>query len=108
MTTRSNRRECSVSCRSFKCSRKALLIKRIKGQKQFICKLDGGECIGYMCNFAECAERKLADDGTCLKVFKPKIAPKNKPKRTIYDKYDYMTTNDLDDKLLKKLNKKIR
>ena len=108
MTTEGNKRECTVSCRSFRCSRKALLIKRKNGQKQYICKLDGGECIGYMCNFAACAERKLADDGTCLKVIKSNIKTRTKQKHSIYDKYEYMTANDLDDKLLKKLNRRIR
>ncbi|MHA1686030.1 MAG: hypothetical protein ACTSYD_06415 [Candidatus Heimdallarchaeaceae archaeon] len=101
--------ECKVTCRYFRCSKRALKIVRKNGKKTFICTMDNDECMGYACNYAECAIRKLADDGRCLKPSEKKTVPvKVKRPRDRYAKYDYMTANDLDDRLVKKLNRKLR
>lgn len=108
MTASSNDRECKLTCRSFYCSKKMLQIVMNNNRKVFKCMMDDGECLGYMCNYAECRERKMSDAGQCLKPMAP--AQKTKPpveKKTQYSKYDYMTPNELDDKLRKKINKKI-
>ena len=69
--------------------------------------MDDGECLGYMCNYAECRERKMSDSGMCLRPAKPQQKPKiPQEKRNQYSQYDYLTPNELDDKLRKKIAKK--
>ena len=106
MKNHQNDNLCSLYCKSFKCNKRALkVIKKEDGRKTFLCKLEEDECIGYMCNYAECFERKMADDGRCLK---PKITQsKSKPQSIKFDDYNNFSTNDLDEKVLKKLNKKL-
>ena len=108
MTASSTDRECKLTCRSFYCSKKMLRINKApNGKKTFLCDMDDGECLGYMCNYAECRERKMSDSGQCLRPMKP--PQKAKPpqnKKDLYSQYDYMTPNELDDKLRKKIAKK--
>ncbi len=104
-------KECTVFCRSFRCAKHALkIIKEPSGKKKFLCTLEGDECIGYLCKYAQCAEGKLADDGRCLKPDKPirKNASKNDQLRKVM-KYldDDFDTNYIDDKLYKKLRRKM-
>jgi hypothetical protein len=76
--------------------------------KSFFCKMDDAECLGYMCNYAECRERKLSDSGMCMR---PKKVPQSaqtdrKRQKNLYSQFDYMTPSDLDVKLQKKLSRK--
>lgn len=103
MSSNSRNRECTLTCRSFFCSKKMLRIVKKNEQKTFFCAMDDdSECLGYMCNYAECRERKMGDSGLCLKPMKTQP---QKPKRDQYSKYDYVNQKDLDDKLRKKLSK---
>ena len=107
MTTKSEDRMCKLTCRSFVCSKRMLQIVRNNGKKSFICKMDDSECLGYMCNYAECRERKLNDAGNCLKPVKvQQKAQQTRRSTPIQYKYDYMTPNDLDEKFRKKLSRK--
>ena len=107
MTASSIDRECKLTCRSFYCSKKMLRIVQKNGEKKFLCQMDDGECLGYMCNYAECRERKMSDNGMCLRPIKPPQKSKPTPqKKDQYSQYDYITPNELDDKLRKKLSKK--
>lgn len=107
MTASSSDRECKLTCRSFYCSKQMLKIVKNNNKKTFLCLMDEGECLGYMCNYAECRERKMSDSGQCLLPFKPPQKTKPQPeKRNKYSEYDYLTPNELDDKLRKKLAKK--
>jgi hypothetical protein len=85
-----------------------LRIVNKNGKKSFFCKMDDAECLGYMCNYAECRERKLNDAGNCLRPIKTQQKPQ--VKRPIVAKYqaDYMTPNDLDEKFRKKLTRKYK
>ncbi len=106
MTPSATNRECQLTCRSFFCSKKMLRIVTNNGQKVFICTMDDGECLGYMCNFAECRDRKMSDSGKCLKPQQTQQSKSQPQKRVPYAEYDYMTPNELDDKLRKKIAKK--
>jgi hypothetical protein len=110
MSSSSKDRECSLTCRSFFCSKKHLKIVNKGGNKMFLCKMDDdNECFGYMCNYAECRERKMSDSGLCLRPMKTQQkVQQQKPKRDQYSKYDYVTPRDLDDKLRKKLSKDLK
>ena len=109
MTASKIDRECKLTCRSFYCSKKMLRVIKNNGKKSFLCQMDDGECLGYMCNYAECRERKMTDKGMCLRPLKPQqkgTPPQDKKvQRSEYD--DYMTPNQLDDKLRKKISKKL-
>ena len=86
-----------------------LRIQKSGNRKTFICGMDQSECLGYMCNYAECRERKLSDIGECLRPKKPVQTTQGKKKVTNpYADYNYMTPNDLDDKFRKKLTKKFK
>lgn len=101
--------ECKITCKFFRCSKRALRIVKENDRKKILCTIDNDTCLGYMCNYAECSIRKLADDGRCLKPAEKKpVVVKSKQSKSRYSKYDYMTTNDLDDRLVKKLNRKLR
>ncbi|MHA1868657.1 MAG: hypothetical protein ACTSVB_09790 [Candidatus Heimdallarchaeaceae archaeon] len=99
-------KECTLYCRSFRCTNRALKVERLgNGSKKFICTMEGDECIGYFCKYASCAEKMLADDGRCLR---PDKKVTSKPKKPIkIDKYDVFDTNSLDDRLYKKLRRKM-
>ena len=106
MTIKSNDRMCKLTCRSFSCSKRNLRIKKdSKGKKTFICAIDNSECLGYMCNYAECRERKLNDHGNCLRPIKKPQQTQAKQKQIKYQD-DYLTPYDLDDKFRKKLTKR--
>jgi len=107
MTANTTDRECKLTCRSFYCSKRMLKIVNKNGKKVFLCQMDSGECLGYMCNYAECRERKMSDTGQCLRPVKPqqKEIP-TQQKKVQYSDYDYMTPNELDAKLRKKIAKK--
>jgi len=85
-----------------------LKIVRENEKKSFFCKIDDSECLAYMCNYAECRERKLNDTGMCMRPRKLPQSAQTARKRPSdqYLKYDYMTPNDLDVKLRKKLSRK--
>lgn len=70
--------------------------------------MDDVECLGYMCSYAECKERKLNDYGNCLKPIKTQ--QQSQEKRLIKTSYqsNYMTPNDLDEKFRKKLTRKFK
>jgi len=107
MSSSSRNRECTLSCRSFFCSKKMLKIVDKNGVKSFLCKMDDdAECFGYMCNYAECRERKMNDSGLCLRPVKiqPQVQHQKLAKEQL-SKFDYITPQDLDDKLRKKLAK---
>ncbi len=108
MTASSNDQECKLTCKSFFCSKRMLRIVNNNGKKSFNCTMDDVECLGSMCIYAECRERKMGDNGQCLRPIKSlqKANPKFKNK-VQYNQYDYMTPNQLDDKLRKKLTKKL-
>ncbi|MHA1667081.1 MAG: hypothetical protein ACTSUR_00380 [Candidatus Heimdallarchaeaceae archaeon] len=109
MTASLEDRMCRLTCRSFSCSKRMLKVINNNGKKSFICKMDDSECLGYMCNYAECRERKMSDSGKCLRPVK--IERTNTKKAKSYDryaKYEYLTPNDLDDKFRKKLAKKFK
>ena len=110
MSTNSDDNMCKLTCRSFYCSKKMLRIQKSGDKKQFICGMDQSECLGFMCNYAECRERKLSDSGECLRPRKPAQPQQQAKKKPInpYDDYNYITPNDLDDKFRKKLTKKLK
>ncbi|MHA2358313.1 MAG: hypothetical protein ACXABK_06060 [Candidatus Heimdallarchaeaceae archaeon] len=84
-----------------------LKIVRENENKSFFCKMDDAECLGYMCNYAECRERKLSDTGMCLRPRKvQQTQTARKRAQNLYSKYDYMSPNDLDIKFQKKLSRK--
>lgn len=107
MSSNSRNQECTLTCRSFLCSKKMLRIVTKGNIKNFFCKMDEDtECFGYMCNYAECRERKMNDSGLCLRPVK--IQPQNIPlkqKQDLLSQFDYVNPNDLDDKIRKKLSK---
>jgi len=70
--------------------------------------MDDGECLGYMCNYAECRERKLSDTGMCLRPIKVEQKVPNKQIAAQLSHFEYMSTNDLDDKFKKKLSRKFK
>ncbi|MCE7747168.1 MAG: hypothetical protein GPJ51_02150 [Candidatus Heimdallarchaeota archaeon] len=80
-----------------------LRIVKKNGQKTFFCAMDDdSECLGYMCNYAECRERKMGDSGLYLKPMKTQHRSQpQKPKRDQYSEYDYVAPKDLDDKIRK-------
>lgn len=107
MSSSSRNKECTLTCRSFFCSKKLLRIVRKNGEKTFLCAMDDdSECFGYMCSHAECRERKMNDSGLCFKPMKAQQqSHPQKSKRNQYSEFDYVSPNDLDDKLRKKLSK---
>ncbi|OYT31446.1 MAG: hypothetical protein B6U94_03050 [Thermofilum sp. ex4484_79] len=67
--------KCTPVCpfRAFYCTKKALLIKRVRGVLEAWCAWTGDKCIGYKCQFATCTKHALLPDGTCrLKLGKTK------------------------------------
>ncbi|MHA1303678.1 MAG: hypothetical protein ACTSQE_15365 [Candidatus Heimdallarchaeaceae archaeon] len=99
-------KECTIYCRSFRCTNRALkIIRDGSGKKKFLCKMEDDECIGYFCKYASCIEKKLADDGRCLKP--DRRQPVKKPQIQRIDKYAYYDTSNIDDKLYKKLRRKM-
>ena len=108
MTTKSDERMCKLTCRSFSCSKRMLRIVNKNGKKSFFCKMDDSECLGYMCNYAECRERKLNDAGNCLRPVKTQQRPQTKSSKQFSYQADYMTPNDLDEKFRKKLSRKLK
>ncbi|MBY9001269.1 MAG: hypothetical protein KGD64_10165 [Candidatus Heimdallarchaeota archaeon] len=109
MTASSDDRMCKLTCKSFSCGKRMLRIKQINGNKTFICTLDDVECLGHMCSYADCAERKLSDSGVCLRPLNPVQQPQTKRKlKGQFPSYINLTHNDLDDKFRKKLNRKIK
>ncbi len=70
--------------------------------------MDDGECLGYMCNYAECRERKLNDTGMCLRPIKVQQKALNKQVAAQLSQFEYMSTNELDDKFKKKLSRKFK
>ncbi|MHA1954313.1 MAG: hypothetical protein ACW96U_10245 [Candidatus Heimdallarchaeaceae archaeon] len=108
MTTKSEDRMCKLTCRSFFCSKRMLQVVNKNGEKTFFCKMDDIECLEYMCNYADCRERKLNDVGNCLKPVKTQQQSQVKrPKLPSYQS-NYMTPNDLDDKFRKKISRKYK
>ncbi len=108
MTTKSDERMCKLTCRSFYCSKRMLRIVNKNGKKSFFCKMDDSECLSYMCNYAECRERKLNDAGNCLRPVKTQPKPHVKKTQQFSYQADYMTPNDLDEKFRKKLSRKLK
>ncbi|MFW9852992.1 MAG: hypothetical protein ACFFDS_08615 [Candidatus Thorarchaeota archaeon] len=108
MTAKSEDRMCKLTCHSFVCSKRMLQIIKDNGKKIFLCKMDDGECLGYMCNYAECRERKLSDSGLCLRPVKVQQKTPNKQVAAQLSHFEYMSTNDLDDKFKKKLSRKFK
>jgi hypothetical protein len=84
-----------------------LQIEKNNGKKSFFCKMDDIECLGYMCNYAVCRERKLNDAGNCLRPIKTQKPVQQVKFDTKYQN-DYMTPNDLDEKFRKKLSRKLK
>jgi len=71
--------------------------------------MDNSECIGHMCNYAECRERKLNDHGNCLRpIKKPSQNQQGRQQKSVRYQDNYMTPYDLDDKFRKKLTKKFK
>ena len=110
MSSSSNNRECTLTCRSFFCSKQMLKIVKKGNAKTFLCKMDDDtECFGYMCNYAECKERKMNDSGLCLRPMKTQQQNQlQKQKKVQLPDFDYVSPNDLDDKLRKKLAKNFK
>lgn len=108
MTTSSDDKMCKLTCKSFSCSKRMLRIERDNGDKAFLCGLDDSECLGYMCNYAMCKERKLSDSGECLKPLKPIQTQQNKKPKGQFPSYIFMTPDDVDEKFRKKLNRKMK
>ncbi len=107
MTINTNDRMCKLTCRSFSCSKRHFRIKKdSNGKKSFFCSIDNIECLGYMCNYAECRERKLNDRGDCLRPLKKPQQAQGKQKIQVKYQTDYLTPYDLDDKFRKKLTKR--
>ncbi|NPD87795.1 MAG: hypothetical protein HGN29_03680 [Asgard group archaeon] len=108
MTTKSKDHMCQLTCQAFVCSKRMLQIVNKNGKKSFFCKLDDAECLGYMCNYAECRERKLNDSGNCLRPIKTQQQSQVKQVKLIPYQLDYMTPNDLDEKFRKKISRKLK
>lgn len=110
MTSKSDERMCKLTCKSFFCSKRMLRINNKNGKKTFLCTMDNIECLGYMCNYAECRERKMTDSGQCLRPVISAQKPHPKKQTTVmYSKYDdYMTPDDLDEKIKKKLSRSLK
>ena len=108
MITKSEDRMCKLTCRSFLCSKRMLKIVNNNGKKSFLCKMDDVECLGYMCSYAECRERKLNDTGNCLRPVKTQQQSKMKGSKQPAYQSNYMTPSDLDEKFRKKLTRKYK
>ncbi len=108
MTTSSEERMCKLTCKSFSCGKRMLRIKQISGKKSFVCGLDNSECLGYMCSYAECRERKLSDSGECLRPVKHVQRPQSKKPKGQFPSYVYPSHDNVDQKFRKKLNRKSR
>ena len=106
MKTSSDDRMCKLTCKSFSCGKRMLRIKQNKGNKSFICGLDDSECLGYMCSYAECKERKLSDSGKCLRPVKTVQRPQSKKPKGQFPSYVYPTRTNVDEKFRKKINRK--
>ncbi|MHA1202799.1 MAG: hypothetical protein ACTSQ4_09785 [Candidatus Heimdallarchaeaceae archaeon] len=106
MTIKSEARMCKLTCKSFSCSKRMLRIEQNKGNKSFICRLDGSECLGYMCSYANCRERKLGDSGECLRPVKTEQRPLSKNPKGQFPSYVYRTNTNIDQKFRKKLNRR--
>lgn len=52
---------CYTSCKSFRCGQHAI---NIQGPNSY-CKWTGDKCIGSMCNYALCIDRKMLPNGVC-------------------------------------------
>ncbi|MCK4896267.1 MAG: hypothetical protein KAS47_05620 [Candidatus Heimdallarchaeota archaeon] len=106
MTTSSDDRMCKLTCKSFSCGKRMLRVKRNSGSKSFICGLDDSECLGYMCSYAECRERKLRDSGECLRPVKPVQRTQSKKPKGQFPSYVNPTHTNVDEKFRKKLDRK--
>ena len=107
MKVNSNRKECLITCRSFMCSKRMLKIIRDGESKSLICKLDDFECLGYSCSYAECRDRLLSDDGKCLKPVQKK-QKRPKVKNLTFRQHDNQFQQNLDDRLQKKISRKLK
>ncbi|MFX0096211.1 MAG: hypothetical protein ACFE7E_00455 [Candidatus Hodarchaeota archaeon] len=82
MSTVSSKKPCTTTCKIFKCTQQAIVVRKDKRGKPIImCKFVPGEdiCQGPRCNFAYCAKRKLKPDLTCglgLATEKPRYEAK--------------------------------
>lgn len=82
MSTISSKKPCAVSCKLFKCTQNAIVVRKNKnGNPIVMCRFVPGDdiCQGPRCNFAYCAKRKLKPDLTCgldLAAEKPKYTEK--------------------------------
>jgi hypothetical protein len=65
-----NNVECSALCKSFICEKKppALKIRKRGNNKEVWCTWIDEECDQGWCVHSKCAERKLSQDGKCLKT----------------------------------------
>ncbi len=107
MTAKSKKRECTTTCRSFRCEKRHLKIIRKEDKKQIICTMDGDDidCMGYMCKYAQCQEKHLKSDGTCLKPVK------RQPQKRTNMRYSQVPTyfdDDFDDEIDHKILRKVK
>lgn len=107
MKVDSNRKECILTCRSFMCSKRMLKIIRDGESKSFICRLDEYECLGYSCSYAECRDRLLSDDGRCLKPVQ-KEQKRPKARNLTFEQHTNKLRQNLDDRLQKKISRKLK
>ncbi|MCK4844477.1 MAG: hypothetical protein KAS95_02275 [Candidatus Heimdallarchaeota archaeon] len=84
-----------------------LKIIRDGESKSLICKLDDFECLGYSCSYAECRDRLLSDDGKCLKPVQKK-QKRPKVKNLTFRQHDNQFQQNLDDRLQKKISRKLK
>ncbi len=107
MKVDSDRKDCILTCRSFMCSKRMLKIKRDGESKSFICRLDGYECLGYSCSYAECRDRLLSDDGRCLKPVQ-KDQKHLRVKNLAFEQHNNKFQQNLDDRIQKKISRKLK
>ena len=107
MKVNSNRKDCILTCRSFMCSKRTLKIVRDGESKSFICSLDEYECLGDSCSYAACRDRLLSDDGRCLKPVQ-KEQKRPKAKRLTFEQQNNRFQQNLDDRLQKKISRKLK
>jgi len=107
MKINSNRMDCTLTCRSFMCSKRMLKVIRDRESKSFICRMDDYECLGYSCSYAECRDRLLSDDGRCLKPVQ-KEQKRLKVKNLTFEQHNGVSQQNLDDRIQKKISRKLK
>ncbi len=109
MKSTSNNPECTTTCLSFRCSKRMLKIIKKGSEKQYYCTMDDFDCIGSMCRYATCNEKKLSDNGKCLKQT-PAVLKAKQTKAPSVSPYEYSenTNTNLNDRLQKKLHRKVK